>query len=535
MLAACGGGGSSATDSGTAGDGGGKGPDGAPLILPAATCNKAPGGGQAALQAPVLLASLKDSGSEGWLGSPAVADLDGDGTNEIVIARDGRLVVWKPDGTVKWSASVTGRIWASPLVANFAGDSKLEVVVASRDKIYMFDAAGAAVSPFPVSWRDEVRGLAAGDVDGDGKLEIVAVTTTPLLANSQKDIIQIFRADGSKQTGWPPNTTGVAGCDSNCDVTGGYDQNVAVGPIDADDKMDVFVGQDDAYMSWHHGSGVAYLASPIFKMTKTVLGVRFLHDYAEAQQGYANNEATALQAHMTNTAPAIADIDGDGVNDLVLVASVQNASQTDRLKGVALWVLNQDGTRPPTWVTPYHVPAYLAGLWDLGNTNIVAATNQVSIADFDPTVPGLDMVFAGFDGKIHLVGADKRERWSYTYTTANDTLTGGVVIADLTGDGVPEIVFASYSTRSGVSNLYVLDATGAELAKIALPMRGSMAVPTIADVDGDGTLDIVVSLKDGEANLRSALVYKVPGSSANCLPWPTGRGNYLRNGYFKAR
>ncbi len=25
-------------------------------------------------------------------------------------------------------------------------------------------------------------------------------------------------------------------------------------------------------------------------------------------------------------------------------------------------------------------------------------------------------------------------------------------------------------------------------------------------------------------------VFTVPGSAANCLPWPTGRGNLLRNG-----
>jgi len=60
-----------------------------------------------------------------------------------------------------------------------------------------------------------------------------------------------------------------------------------------------------------------------------------------------------------------------------------------------------------------------------------------------------------------------------------------------------------------------------------------MPVPTIADVDGDGTLEIVVSLKDAVDGVRSALVYIVPGSSAGCLLWPTGRGNDLRNGFVR--
>jgi hypothetical protein len=57
-----------------------------------------------------------------------------------------------------------------------------------------------------------------------------------------------------------------------------------------------------------------------------------------------------------------------------------------------------------------------------------------------------------------------------------------------------------------------------------------MPVPTAADVDGDGVLDLVVSLKDEDAGAQ-VRVYRVPGSSDNCMLWPTGRGNMLRNGY----
>jgi hypothetical protein len=58
-----------------------------------------------------------------------------------------------------------------------------------------------------------------------------------------------------------------------------------------------------------------------------------------------------------------------------------------------------------------------------------------------------------------------------------------------------------------------------------------MPVPTVADVDADGDLEIVVSLKDALDHVRQLQVYTVPGSSANCLPWPTGRGNWRRSGY----
>ena len=54
---------------------------------------------------------------------------------------------------------------------------------------------------------------------------------------------------------------------------------------------------------------------------------------------------------------------------------------------------------------------------------------------------------------------------------------------------------------------------------------GVPAAPSVADIDGDGRLEIVLSSFDHGLD-----VYRVPGSAANCLPWPTGRGNLLRNG-----
>jgi len=42
-------------------------------------------GGQATMQAPVLLRTLADRYQEAWLGSPAAVDLDGDGVREIIV------------------------------------------------------------------------------------------------------------------------------------------------------------------------------------------------------------------------------------------------------------------------------------------------------------------------------------------------------------------------------------------------------------------------------------------------------------------
>lgn len=519
--------------------------DGAALPpLPKPAC--AASGGAASVAAPTLARALKEGGDESWLGSPAIADVDGDGKREVVVVRGGRVSVFRADGTRAFFAD-TGkdRIWASPVVANFVGDAKLEIAVAARDSVFLFDATGAPVSGFPKAWGSETRSVAAGDVNGDGSLDLV--TAVRVSGSGQTDVLMAWQANGSPVAGFPPNRTGTSGCaGTNCYLAGCYDQNLAVGDLDGDGKADLIAPHDNAYASFHRGTGVAFDANAMFKNTKKTPGVRYLHALAEAMQGYANDEATGLQAHFTNTAPALADVDGDGSLDVVMLGSVQNAAQDNRLQGVGLWVLRTDASRPPGWETPFHASGYVMGLSDgfsptldgptaTGADNLVGATNQVSIADLDPQSKGLEMVFAGFDGRIHAVSSDKRELWSAPYAVDGRALTGGVVIADLSADGVPEVVFATYAPTGGSPALFVLGANGGVLHKITLPGRGAMAVPSIGDVDGDGQLEIVVSLKDAQPDGNNVLVYSVPGSKPNCLLWPTGRGNLLRSGFVPAK
>jgi hypothetical protein len=506
--------------------GGSDGDDG-PHPTPAPSCTAATGGGSTTVAAPNLVYTLADRYQEAWLGSPAVADLDGNGSMEIIVPRHELLLVWHTDGTVAWRATLPGRIWASPVVADLVPSrAGLEVAVSSRDQIAAYDAQGQLLPGFPVAWRDELRTLAAGDIDGDGQLELVAVTTTPLAANDQRDIVIAVEMTGAIVDGFPPNTTGTAGCDSACYVTGGYDQNLALGDVDGDDIADLFITQDNAYMSLHAGSGRAFDAASIFTNRTKFSGIRWMVDYTLAQQGFANNESVDEQAHFTNTAPAIADLDGDGVGELIALASIQNAAQDDRERGVGLFVATKDGTRPTAWLAPPRFADYTSGLWDAGN-NIVGITNQVSVADLDPARTGPELVFAGFDGRIHAVDARGATLWSTSY--GSSVWTSGIAIADLSGDGSPELVLATYSEGGG--DLVIFDAGGNELHRIALGGRGAMPVPTIADVDGDGDLDIVVSLKDADDRVRSVVIYEVPGSSGNCLAWPTGRANLRRDGF----
>ncbi|MFO0651955.1 MAG: VCBS repeat-containing protein [Polyangiales bacterium] len=428
---------------------------------PAPACMAAAGGGSATVRAPTMLLGLRDMDTESWPSAPAVADLDRDGSMEVIAGRETRVVVWRASGALRWGASPgTQRVWAPPVIGDFIGDASLEVVAAAGDRIAMYTAAGAMAPGFPVRFMGEVRALAGGDLDGDGRPEIVAASTETSGGGAREDVMTAYRGNGTVLRGFPPNGTGTSRCDDACDVAGAFDQNIAVGPLDGDARWDVVVPTDNAYVSWHHGSGEAFTVSSMFRGVTRAPGVRFFTDFANVQQGYAMNEATAEQAHFTTSAPAIVDLDGDGAREIVVLGSIQNAAQTDRRRGVGLFVVKPDGTRPAAWATPFQVRQYLSGLEDYGDTNIVATTDQVAVADVDPASRGLEVVFPAYDGRLWCVGADRSMRWSFQFTTANNQTTGGAVIADLSGDGRPEIVFATYSTARNTSALYVLDARG---------------------------------------------------------------------------
>lgn len=86
------------------------------------------------------------------LATPAVADLDGDGKPEIVVAlSDGRLYAFNANGVEQWSVSLgdvadtygNHVMNGAPVIGDLDGDGKPEIVVGSMDdNLYVFNANG---------------------------------------------------------------------------------------------------------------------------------------------------------------------------------------------------------------------------------------------------------------------------------------------------------------------------------------------------------------------------------------------------------
>jgi hypothetical protein len=134
---------------------------------------------------------------------------------------------------------------------------------------------------------------------------------------------------------------------------------------------------------------------------------------------------------------------------------------------------------------------------------------------------------------VYAVGPGGHRLWSTRYAPRRSkTFASEVVAADLNKDGTPELVFGTYSLHRDAGRLIVLSARGRKLSVTRLRHQrrdgngiGVAAAPSIGDLTGNGTLEIVLTTFDHGLD-----VYTVPGSGTGCLPWPTGRGNLLRNG-----
>ena len=79
--------------------------------------------------------------------------------------------------------------------------------------------------------------------------------------------------------------------------------------------------------------------------------------------------------------------------------------------------------------------------------NIVATRPAPSIGNISEDV-GLEILAPAYNGNLYAFSSTKKQLWTYTFGTLSLPYTGAgeALIADLNGDGVPEIVFTTFSS-----------------------------------------------------------------------------------------
>jgi uncharacterized repeat protein (TIGR01451 family) len=96
------------------------------------------------------------------------------------------------------------------------------------------------------------------------------------------------------------------------------------------------------------------------------------------------------------------------------------------------------------------------------------------------------------------------------------------------------VVFASWVQKGSyqTGKLHVLTWDGQVLYEVSLPpafgspdWNGALAAPTLANIDADADLEVVVNTAHS-----GVVAYDLPGTAGARILWGTGRGNYQRTG-----
>ncbi len=333
--------------------------------------------------------------------SPAIADADGDGRQEIFIATTyGHVMALDSTGKEKWKTYVGDVLFLAPSVADITGDGKLEVIVGGRrERFVCLDAAtGAELWGWQHSGSVEWGTTAAvvADMDGDGVGEVVAGDANGLVVCLEGDGSERWRYEG----------------------THGWTLCPAVGDLDNDGALEVLLGGTEIPLVCLDNSGAEKWR------------------FGESGRG---------------ASPVLADLDGDA--DLEIITGIGRALCVIDHSGNVVWKCPMSGRLDAAISVgdadqdgaPEIYAADLSGelakltaegktLWERNVGGRVRRSPSIGDIDGDGII---EILVAGYSNAIHVFRPDGTLK---TVVPLGEAANGTATLADLEGEGSLSII-----------------------------------------------------------------------------------------------
>ncbi len=489
----------------------------------------------------------------------SIVDMDGDGKLDIVVGNFNSnnvsiLLNTATSGSItsgSFAAAVSYTVGTSPVnivTGDFDGDGKADVAVVNNGSTTMsilrnLSSIGSISLAAKVDFTtgSAPTGIAAGDVDGDGKLDIA-------ITNSSSATVSVFR-----------NTSSIGSINSSSFAakvdftTGTSPTGVSIGDIDGDGKPDMMVGNSssntlslfrnistsgtvttgsfEAKVDYATGTGANYTALgdldgdgkvdvAVSNITSNTVSL-FRNTTSVAGSFTSGSLATKVDLTTGNTPIMvwIGDLDGDGRPEVA----------TTNYGGLSASILR--GSSPPPTITSVNSNAAIPGstitLTGYGFNTASAANNKVYFGATKATVTavsatsltvtsplgGTYMPISVTDSTSGLSGVSKLPfiptynnapfvpgsiSYSNRVTFTSVVNPNSVAFGDFDGDGKTDMAVISQATTSTLS-IYRNTSTSGSMSSSSFATKVDFSMPNnsngiaIGDLDGDGRLDIVVN------------------------------------------
>jgi hypothetical protein len=475
-------------------------------------------------------------------GAPIVADLDHDGSPEVVVTDvDGNVWAWEANGAPRPGFAPT----------------QLDGVVVSQAHVnpnFSLDTPGAKDSRNRTK-----RGFgaepAAADLDGDGTLEIVAAALDRHVYawhpnGTAVTGFPVLVVDHSKVTAIDPVTNRVTFAPGSGVTEGGELLTTpTLADLDGDHRAEIIVGAQEGYEE-HPNIGAG---TDVVNLIDAVGDVGNARLYAISHDGtYLPGWPVKLGDLQLEALPTI----GDGVSTQAVVADVNPAPGKEIIAAAAvgpLYVLNASGASVFGKVNGDDVPLLFAGgvggqdngrFGALRNSNDIVASlvafGGASAGRLDSdAVPDVTAPTAGLTRLIDVLGPDLQlpnddhvMAWrgdtgnalpGFPQTSPDLAFFATPAIADLAGHGTNDTIVGN-----GVYTLGAFDANG-------VPAHGwpkltggwLVGTPGIGDWDGDGKAELATVRRDGWL-----LVWHTKAPPSSLTEWPRAGGNPRNTGEY---
>ena len=479
----------------------------------------------------------------GWYSSPAVADLDGDGTMEIigsaysVVALKGATgeVIWRVDsGRDRTSPpGYSHRTWPGIWVQDIDGDHVPEIITAhSGGWVAVYNNQGY----FKPGWprrptSNELRGLMVSDIDGDGSSEIIVTGATYGKINTW-----VYEHDGNLRPGWPQ-----LGNDSGS-AWGVFNDNAWVADLNNDGQKEIIIPSDVTTLCAYRPDGVQLDAATIYNDRngrKKWGAVGTWENLSTELRGWGRCNGVRAESYRSNFAhgaAVVVDVDNDGTKEVVVTGNMYDChTGYPPAKYTSLFIFNADRSRfkrgPWNWQqAPVNTGAPLSEDYHV----IESCEPNPVVVDIDGDHQK-EILFASYDGRMHAFHLDKTEHDNWPYSVYHSSegfyrFASEPVVADLDNDGCSEIIFTSWVQKTGsglrLGKLHILDCHGNLLHEQNLPVpksssrheNGALPAPTIANIDSDPDYELVIN------TINSGFIaYDLPGSAGAKIQWQSGR------------